>query len=199
MCYCKTIWTRFMYTLSIIAAKFQPGGFVQRYQGGGILDKTLGICTGRSGVRIPGRGKCSLRTIAVDARVNYPLYLSTLNTMPTVSIVNRTVFMQNVKISMHPSFYVTVLLLLWRYYDSWFCEMLLWLCISWKYSRTPQIFHSFHEKKYKVYPHFLISVSPSPSLPTHFLPFIIAKLLSSHMKQAVQCIWNCLVPPHYLL
>jgi len=25
---------------------------------------------GRSGVRIPGRGKCSLRTTAVDARVN---------------------------------------------------------------------------------------------------------------------------------
>ena len=29
---------------------------------------------GISGVRIPGRGKCSLKTTAVDARVKYPLY-----------------------------------------------------------------------------------------------------------------------------
>ena len=47
------------------------------YQRGGLMDKTLGLSAGRSGVRIPGRGKCSLRTIAVDARVNYPLYLLT--------------------------------------------------------------------------------------------------------------------------
>ena len=42
-----------------------------------IIDKTLGLSAGRSGVRIPGRGKCSLRTISVEARVNYPLYLYT--------------------------------------------------------------------------------------------------------------------------
>ena len=39
------------------------------------MDKTLGLGTGRSGVRILGRGKCSLRTIAVNARVNNLLYL----------------------------------------------------------------------------------------------------------------------------
>ena len=40
------------------------------------MDKTFGLGAGRSGVRIPGRGKCSLITTAVDARVNYPLYLT---------------------------------------------------------------------------------------------------------------------------
>ena len=38
------------------------------------MDKTLALSAGRSGVRIPGRGKCSLRTIAVDAKIKYPLY-----------------------------------------------------------------------------------------------------------------------------
>ena len=42
---------------------------------GGRIDKTIGLNAGRSGVRIPSRGKCSLRTIAVDARVNFPVYL----------------------------------------------------------------------------------------------------------------------------
>ena len=36
--------------------------------------KTFGLGVGTSGVRIPGQGKCSLRTIAVDARVKYPLF-----------------------------------------------------------------------------------------------------------------------------
>ena len=36
-------------------------------QRGGLMDKTLGLSSGRSGVRIPGRGKCSLSTTAVDA------------------------------------------------------------------------------------------------------------------------------------
>ena len=40
----------------------------------GLLDKILGISAEKSGVRIPGRGKCSLRTKAVAARVNYPLF-----------------------------------------------------------------------------------------------------------------------------
>ena len=41
------------------------------------MDKTMRLRAGRSGVQIPGRGKCSLTTIiAVDARVKYPLYLS---------------------------------------------------------------------------------------------------------------------------
>ena len=35
---------------------------------GDLIDKTLEIGAGRSGVRIPGRGKCSLITIPVDAR-----------------------------------------------------------------------------------------------------------------------------------
>ena len=39
-----------------------------------LMDKTFGLSAGRSGVRIPGRGKYSLRTIAVDAIVKYPLY-----------------------------------------------------------------------------------------------------------------------------
>ena len=34
------------------------------------MDKTLGLIPGRSGVPIPGRGKCSPRTIAVMARWN---------------------------------------------------------------------------------------------------------------------------------
>ena len=38
-------------------------------------DKALGLSAGRSGVRILSRGKCSLKTIAVDASVSYPLYL----------------------------------------------------------------------------------------------------------------------------
>ena len=38
------------------------------------MDKALGLSAGRSGVRIPGRGKCSLRNIAVDTRVKYPLF-----------------------------------------------------------------------------------------------------------------------------
>ena len=42
------------------------------------MDKTLGLSAERSGVRIPGQGKCSLRTIAVDARVKYPLYIVSL-------------------------------------------------------------------------------------------------------------------------
>ena len=37
------------------------------------MDKTFGLGAERSGVRIPGRGKCSLRTTAVDARAKYPL------------------------------------------------------------------------------------------------------------------------------
>ena len=38
------------------------------------MDKTFEINAGRSGVRIPGRSKCSLRTIAVDSRINYQHY-----------------------------------------------------------------------------------------------------------------------------
>ena len=38
------------------------------------MDKTLELSVGRSGVRIPGRGKSSLRTTAVDARVKYPIF-----------------------------------------------------------------------------------------------------------------------------
>ena len=40
-----------------------------------LMDTTLRLCAGRSGVRTPGWGKCSLRTTAVDARIKYPLYL----------------------------------------------------------------------------------------------------------------------------
>ena len=40
------------------------------------MDKTLELSAGRLGVRIPGRGKCLLKTIAIDARVKYPLYLT---------------------------------------------------------------------------------------------------------------------------
>ena len=40
------------------------------------MDENFGLGDERSEVRIriPGRAKCLLRTIAVDARVNYPLY-----------------------------------------------------------------------------------------------------------------------------
>ena len=51
-------------------------GFPQfDHQRGGRMDKSFGLNAGRSGVRIPGWSKCSLRTIAVDAKVKYPLYL----------------------------------------------------------------------------------------------------------------------------
>ena len=39
------------------------------------MDEILGFNAVRSGVRNPGRGRCSLRTTAVDAGVNYKLYL----------------------------------------------------------------------------------------------------------------------------
>ena len=47
--------------------------FSARDQRGGQMDTTLGLSAGRSGVRIPGRGRCLLGTTPVDARVNYPL------------------------------------------------------------------------------------------------------------------------------
>ena len=43
------------------------------YQCGGLMDKTLGDEGFESH---PGRGKCSLSTTAVDAKVKYSLYLS---------------------------------------------------------------------------------------------------------------------------
>ena len=46
------------------------------YQQHGLMDKTQ---RWRSGIRIPGRGKCMPRTIAVDAGVKYPLYLICLH------------------------------------------------------------------------------------------------------------------------
>ena len=39
---------------------------------------TLPFNSRRSGVPIKGRGKCSRRTITIDARVNHQLYLPTL-------------------------------------------------------------------------------------------------------------------------
>ena len=39
------------------------------------MDKILRPSAGRSGFRIPGQGKCSLITTAVDAGVKYLLYL----------------------------------------------------------------------------------------------------------------------------
>ena len=54
------------------------------------MDKSLGLSAGRSGVRILGRGKWSLRTTAVDARVKYPLFKSEnlLNFLPLLILVN---------------------------------------------------------------------------------------------------------------
>ena len=45
------------------------------YHRGGRMDKTFALNAVRSGVRIPGQIKCSLRTTAVNAMVKYPLYL----------------------------------------------------------------------------------------------------------------------------
>ena len=42
----------------------------------GRMDKTFGLNDVKSGVRIPGRAKFSIRTTAADARVKYPLYLA---------------------------------------------------------------------------------------------------------------------------
>ena len=46
-------------------------------QRGGLMQwkKPLSLSAGRSRVQILDRGKCSLRTIAVDAKINYPSYL----------------------------------------------------------------------------------------------------------------------------
>ena len=41
---------------------------------GGLMDKTFRLSAGRSGVRIPGRGKFLLRTKVIDAMINYPLF-----------------------------------------------------------------------------------------------------------------------------
>ena len=46
----------------------QGGYYIALNHRGDLIDKTLEIGAGRSGVRIPGRGKCSLITIPVDAR-----------------------------------------------------------------------------------------------------------------------------------
>ena len=53
-------------------------------QRGDLIDKTFKLSVGISQVRIPGRGKCSPRTIAVDARVKQPLKKKT---RPDVFIV----------------------------------------------------------------------------------------------------------------
>ena len=50
-------------------------GRLRLNQRGCLLGKTLELSAGRSGVRIPGRGKSSLKILTVDARVNYPLCL----------------------------------------------------------------------------------------------------------------------------
>ena len=42
------------------------------------MDKTFGLDAGRLGRLILSGGKCSLRTMAVDARINRQLYLKTL-------------------------------------------------------------------------------------------------------------------------
>ena len=42
---------------------------------GGLMEKTLLLGVRRSGVWIPGWGKCSLRTITVDTRVKYSRHL----------------------------------------------------------------------------------------------------------------------------
>ena len=54
------------------------------------MDKTFGfkagLNAGRSGVRIPGQGKGSLRTISVDTRVKY-------TTLPIPYIVKKYIYM----------------------------------------------------------------------------------------------------------
>ena len=50
---------------------------VMPQQRGGLMDRTFGLSAGRSRV-LPGQGKCSLRTMAVDAKVNQQLYLTML-------------------------------------------------------------------------------------------------------------------------
>ena len=62
----SNMYKKFLYAMPLQVD--QSWHFNQR---GALVDKTLGLSAGRSGVRIPSRGKCSLRTTAVDARVNY--------------------------------------------------------------------------------------------------------------------------------
>ena len=74
----------YIYIFSIIIEKFDLSSHHLHsnrfnthilYQRVDLMDKTLGLSAGRSGVRIPGRGKSSLKPIAVDAMVSYPLFL----------------------------------------------------------------------------------------------------------------------------
>ena len=51
------------------------------------MDKTFGLNAGKSGVPIPGRGKCSLITIKIYARVKYLLYLE-LDTLSPLRMDN---------------------------------------------------------------------------------------------------------------
>ena len=71
----KQLWSKYIneissLTLSIFDIK---GGKIN--QRSDLMKKTMELIAGRSGVKTPGRGKFSLRTIAVDARISYPLNL----------------------------------------------------------------------------------------------------------------------------
>ena len=48
------------------------------------MDKTFGLNSGKCGVQIPGRGKCSQRNITVNARIKYSLFsTAVLREIPT--------------------------------------------------------------------------------------------------------------------
>ena len=69
---CLNMFASYRYKLLVLTIF----SFTSSFQCGCLMDNTFGLSAGRSRVQIPGRSKYSLRTIAVDAKVNYPiLYL----------------------------------------------------------------------------------------------------------------------------
>ena len=57
-----------IYTYYLLTNRLKP--LFNLYQSGDQIEKFFVRFARRSEVQIPGRGKCSLRTISVDARVN---------------------------------------------------------------------------------------------------------------------------------
>ena len=73
---------------------------------------------GRSGDRIPGRGKCWLRNTAVDARVKYPLYLYDNNTAISYADNNtaKSLFKKSSQVFIKPFLFNKLSKSLWRHF-----------------------------------------------------------------------------------
>ena len=93
----------------------------QKYQRDVLMDKSKGLCDGRSGVQIPGRGKCSLRTTAVDARVNihfvyYQQLMRRYITFLTIWPTHVTEFVMHLTRRWEMCLYIPTSILAWDWY-----------------------------------------------------------------------------------